>query len=128
MSQRDAHILRALISIQGSLPSADGNLRRALAEILAQAAPITEPATVRPVVGLNDRITLRPLSGTEDDQMTFQVVLPPSSDPVAGKISIFAPMSIGVIGRSMGETVTVETPAGAARFKIVDVKKTTQES
>eukprot|EP01031_Cornospumella_fuschlensis_P049024 gene49024-60013_t len=119
MSQRDAHILRTLISIQDSVPAADANLRRALTEILAQALPsVPSGAKAAESVGLNDRVTVRSMTSPIDDEATFQLVLPTQSNAIEGKISVLAPMSLGVLGRRSGDIVTVETPNGSQRLKI----------
>ncbi len=123
MSQRDAHILRTLISIQGSVPPADANLRRALSELLTQAQPVAESPQTAGSVGLNDRVTVRSLSEPGQEDATFQVVLPPSSNAVAGRISVLAPMSLAVLGRRPGDLVTVETPDGQDRLKIIHIQK-----
>lgn len=128
LSPRDAHILRALISIQGAVPHADGNLRRALAEVLSQVPSATilaagESPAPPTTVGLNDIVTVRPLSDPEPEDSTFQVVLPPLSNAAEGKISVFAPMSIGVLGHKCGDTVIVKTPEGHTRIEIVNIKK-----
>lgn len=126
MSQQDAHILRALISIQGSVPPDDGNLRRALSELLTQAAPAEEMpqgTSVTSPIALNDIVTVRAADDAEPEESTFQVVLPPFSNAAEGKISVFAPMSVGVLGRRCGEHVTFSTPGGRRSVEIVHVQK-----
>ena len=124
MSQRDAHILRALISIQGSVPLAEANLRRALSELLTQAEPVQEKsATAEQIVGLNDLVKVQSLNRPEEGEYTLQVVLPPLSDVEQGKISVFAPMSLGLLGRRRGDVATIETPAGPDRLRIVQIDK-----
>lgn len=123
MSHRDANILRALISIQGSVPSVAGPLRRALSEMPAGPRPVAEDPQTRRPAALNDRLTLRPLSGQETEEFKIQVVLPPLSNPAEGRISLSAPMSQAVLGRYAGEVVTVETPCGPDLLEITHIQK-----
>jgi hypothetical protein len=126
MSQQDAHILRALISIQDSVPPADDNLRRALSEVLNHAEPPVSGTPDRETahaVGINDIITVRSVSDPEPEESTFQVVLPPLSNAAEGKISVFAPMSIGVLGHKRGDLVSIVTPEGPQRVEILHIKK-----
>lgn len=123
MSHRDAHVLRALISIQGSVPSVAGHLRSALSALPAEPRPAVEDPHTRRPAALNDRLTLRPVSGPETEEFHIQVVLPPLSNPAEGRISLSAPMSQAVLGRYAGEVVTVETPAGPDLLQITHIQK-----
>ena len=108
------------------MPPADDNLRRALSELLSQAEPppnSAPDAEAAAAVGINDVVTVRSVSDPEPEESTFQVVLPPLSNAAEGKISVFAPMSIGVLGHRRGDLVNIQTPAGHHRMEILHIQK-----
>ena len=51
----------------------------------------------------------------------FRIVSPEETDPRNGKLSFQSPVGQGVMGRSPGETVEVETPRGVTHYRIVSV-------
>ncbi len=54
---------------------------------------------------------------------TYSIVGFAQADPAVGKISDESPVGKALIGHKVGEKVTVETPAGAMEFKIVEILK-----
>jgi transcription elongation factor GreA len=52
----------------------------------------------------------------------YCIVGPQEADPFAGKISNESPLGQSFIGRKVGETVKVITPAGEQKFKILTIK------
>ncbi len=52
---------------------------------------------------------------------TYQMVGSKEADPIAGKISHVSPMGKALIGKEVGEEVTVETPNGKIELKILEV-------
>jgi transcription elongation factor GreA len=51
----------------------------------------------------------------------FTIVGSEEADPANGKISNESPLGSAFLGHKEGETVEVETPAGKANYKIVDI-------
>jgi transcription elongation GreA/GreB family factor len=123
MSPRDAHILRALLAVRNSLSPADAASRRALAELLGQARELPDIWPPALVVGLDDRVTVRFITGSDQDPMVFQVVLPASGSATQGRISVLAPVSLGVLGRKVGDRVLIATPAGDRQLEILQIQK-----
>lgn len=58
----------------------------------------------------------------DDDPETYQIVGAAEADPFEGKISNESPIAMGLIGHSIGEVVTIETPGGSIQVEILDVK------
>lgn len=54
-------------------------------------------------------------------QKSYQVVGPQEANPSRGRISLVSPLGAALIGHSVGETVTVETPGGPMEYGIVEV-------
>lgn len=52
----------------------------------------------------------------------YTIVGPQEADPFAGKISNESPLGQAFIGREVGDTVEVNTPAGAQNYKIIKIK------
>ncbi len=56
--------------------------------------------------------------GTE---MTFSLVSGYESDPAAKKLSVYSPIGKSIMGKKVGDTVTVETPGGERKLKIIAI-------
>lgn len=51
----------------------------------------------------------------------FQIVGPEEANPQEGKISYQSPLGKALLGRSVGSTIKVETPAGKMQYKILKI-------
>ena len=56
-----------------------------------------------------------------DVELSYQIVGPYESDLDNGKISISAPISRALIGKSIGDSVEVKTPQGLKTYEILEV-------
>lgn len=56
-----------------------------------------------------------------DDEETYHIVGPLEADPTKGKISHESPLGESLMGRRVGDKVTVQAPAGTIEFRIVKV-------
>ena len=56
-----------------------------------------------------------------DEETTYQIVGAHESNIEEGRISISAPIARALIGKSLGDSVTVTTPGGAKSYEIVQV-------
>lgn len=72
------------------------------------------------VVSLYTEATI--VSRENNKEFVFQLVLPSEADIKLKKVSIFAPISIALLGYQIGDLITWEMPDGIKEFKIVDVK------
>lgn len=70
-------------------------------------------------VGLGSRVKLE---GEGGKQLSFEIVGTFEADALKGKISDQSPLGQALSGRKVGETVTVQLPRGAQKFKILDVR------
>jgi len=57
-----------------------------------------------------------------DDETTYSIVGADEADIDAGKISISAPLARALIGKEVGDEVTVRLPAGVRRYEIGNVE------
>ncbi|MBI4248350.1 MAG: transcription elongation factor GreA [Elusimicrobia bacterium] len=68
-------------------------------------------------VRIGVKVTLQEKESGEE--LAYTLVGEEESDPLGGKISVFAPLAQGVLGHKMGDEVSVDLPAGRKTFKIV---------
>ena len=57
-----------------------------------------------------------------DEELTYQIVGETEADIKAGRLSITAPLSRALIGKEVGDSVEVSTPAGEKGYEILKVR------
>lgn len=57
-----------------------------------------------------------------DEETTYKIVGELEADVKEGKIAVTSPMARAVIGKSVGDSVEVETPRGHKGFEIISVE------
>lgn len=76
----------------------------------------------------NDVVRLYSIVNVEDvdrkTSMTIQLVKPEEASLVTGKVSVFAPLSIALIGYKTGDTIDWKLPTGVKRLRIVKIDNT----
>lgn len=81
---------------------------------------IIEPgSTDKSVVNIGMTVKLKEIP--EGDIETYTIVGTQESDPLEGKISNESPLGANLIGRGVGERVTINTPGGQLEFEIVEI-------
>lgn len=64
-------------------------------------------------------------SGVKVDQdgviRHYQIVGGPEADPVNGKISNDSPVGLALLGKAVGETVSVNVPKGVIKVKVLQI-------
>jgi transcription elongation factor GreA len=53
---------------------------------------------------------------------SYTMVGSEEADAAAGKISIYSPLGLAVMGKSKGEAFSFETPSGKMSYKVIDIK------
>ena len=100
-----------------------GKLYSRIAEvenILANCVVIEDSADAN-CVRLGSRVVVEDLEF--GDQESYQVVGSQEADPMNGRISEESPFGKALLGRAIGDTVTVEAPAGNVDYKILDIQR-----
>lgn len=69
------------------------------------------------VIGIGSSVTVE----VGGKNKTYKIVGSNEADPVSGLISNESPLGSAFLGRSQGETVSVETPVGLNAYKILTV-------
>ena len=60
---------------------------------------------------------------TFDEEMEFKIVGSTEANSLEGKISNESPVGKALIGRSVGDTVQVETQAGEIAYKVLGIER-----
>jgi len=66
--------------------------------------------------------TVEILNVDTDETVSYQIVGDDEADVKAGKISYSSPIARGLIGKSVGDEVAIQTPAGEVVYEIDSVK------
>jgi transcription elongation factor GreA len=66
--------------------------------------------------------TVKLLDNDTDEEVVYTLVGEVESDTEHGKISIASPKGRALIGKTLGDDVVVQTPAGAREYEILEVK------
>ncbi len=86
-------------------------------EARLRSAVIVEAPAAGSRVGLGSVVTL----DDDGESVVYTIVGADESDPVRGRISSSSPVGRALVGRDAGDYVVVQTPAGEARYRIVDI-------
>ena len=100
-----------------------GKLYSKIAELkaLIEKAEIIEKTELDGgTVALSSRIKL--LDVDENEELEYQIVGSQEANPMSGRISDESPIGRGLLGHRVGETVTIDAPAGEIRFTILSVE------
>lgn len=71
------------------------------------------------VITMNSRVLLKEITNAREAEVT--VTYPQEADGREGKISIFSPIGLALLGRQAGDIVSWKTPNGTGRFEIVKI-------
>ena len=98
-----------------------GKLYSKIAEYknLLENAEIVEKTARTGGIGIGSKVKVLDIEFNEECE--YQIVGSQEADPRKNRISDDSPFGRGLMGHKAGETVTVEAPAGALQFKILDV-------
>lgn len=89
-------------------------------ELLLQNTVLIENERPKDQVSLGNRVTVSEI-GYDDEAETYHIVGSTEADPVAGRISNESPLGRAMMGRRIGDHITVNAPAGVLQFKIVAI-------
>lgn len=88
-------------------------------EILGSAELITDGGATAGVVGLGSTVSLKTDEGSS---VTYTVVGPIEADPLEGRISNESPIGIALLGKRVGDNVTITTPKGELRYHVTTIQ------
>jgi transcription elongation factor GreA len=88
--------------------------------MIRNARIISEDELSKDSVSLGSSVTFVELP--EGDEETYTIVGSAEADPFEGKISNDSPIAKSLMGRKVGDQVTVQTPGGEMKVKIIEIK------
>lgn len=88
-------------------------------KMIRNAVIIENNETNANIVSLGKSVTFIELPDGEEE--TYTIVGSAEADPFEGKISNDSPMAKAILGKEVGEEVTVPTPGGDIQVKIIKV-------
>jgi transcription elongation factor GreA len=90
-----------------------------LKHIMQIARPLDAEEVPTDHVGLGSIVTIN----DEEDDWEFTLVSPVEANPNREKISDESPVGEALLGKKVGDAVTVSTPAGKTKYQIVAIRK-----
>lgn len=66
--------------------------------------------------------TVKILDKEFNEEATYKIDAPTEANPLKGIISYESPIGAALIGKKIGETITIEAPAGELAFTILDIQ------
>lgn len=81
-------------------------------------AKIIEQCSDKSYVSIGCKVEVKSSDGSE----IYQIVGSDESDPLLGKISADSPIGKALVGHSIGDEVSVNTPAGKLKYKILTIQ------
>ncbi len=97
--------------IHGKIQEIENNL--ALSDVIDLAGMATDKAVFGTRVTIEDTDT--------GEEKVYQLVGPLESDISENKISVTAPLGKALIGKKIGDVITVKAPGGLRNYEIVDI-------
>lgn len=70
-------------------------------------------------VGLGSRVVV--LDQDKDEEITYRIVASEESDAANGMISTNSPIGRGLLGKKVGDEVTISIPSGKRRMEILEL-------
>ncbi|MGD1006480.1 MAG: transcription elongation factor GreA [Ignavibacteriaceae bacterium] len=91
-----------------------------LESILSRARIIDTSQFSNDEIHILSKVSIRNLKN--DKIIEYMLVSPEEADFQAGKIAITSPVGQGLMGKKIGEKITVKAPAGLLEFEILSIK------
>lgn len=84
-------------------------------------AHVIDPSTIRQsTVAFGAKVKVLDIEA--DTEYDFFIVGPDEADVKHGKISINSPVARGLIGKEVGDTVTIKAPARTIEYEILEIR------
>jgi len=102
---------------------AQGHLERQIAELefkIAHAKVVKRDEVAKDKAYLFAKVTVTDLEDDEEEEYTL--VGPDEAKPEKNQISVKSPIGQGLLGKKVGEEVSIEVPAGLLKYKITKIE------
>ena len=91
-----------------------------LEKILKNVEVIADEDVTSDTINIGCTVVIKDLD--EDETEEYSIVGSTESNSLAGKISNESPVGKALIGKSVGDVITVQTPAGEFGYKVLEIK------
>ncbi|MBQ8468318.1 MAG: transcription elongation factor GreA [Clostridia bacterium] len=88
-------------------------------ETLRNARVVEDKQLSKDVIGVGNTITLYDIEF--DEELTYKLVGSIESDPDKGYVSNESPIGKALVGKKVGEIVTIQTPGGEVQMKVLKI-------
>lgn len=92
-----------------------------LKQLLANARILDETKIDTSKILLYSKVRIKNLKNNME--MSYTLVPESESDLKSGKVSVTSPISKGLLGKTKGDVVSVQAPAGIMEFEILEVSR-----
>lgn len=92
-----------------------------LEKILKNAEVVDEDEIDTTAVSIGCRVKIRDIEMKED--LEYKIVGSTEANSLKGKISNESPVGRALLGKKVKDTVSVETPAGVIKYKVIEIQK-----
>lgn len=94
-------------------PGADARRQDMLDDLLERAVIVDSREIPANVVTMNSQATL--VDESSGEHLTWTVVYPPNADFAHGRLNVFSPAGIALLGAKRGERIRFTPPSGAEK-------------
>ena len=94
-------------------PGADAKLQDMLDGVLERAVIVESRDIPANIVTMNSQATL--VDETSGEPMTWTVVYPPNADFAQGRLNVFSPLGLALLGAKRGERIRFTPPSGTEK-------------
>ena len=99
-------------------PGADARLQDMLDDVLERAVIVESREIPANIVTMNSQAVL--VDETSGEQMTWTVVYPPNADFAHGRLNVFSPVGLALLGAKRGERIRFTPPSGTEKVLKLD--------
>ena len=92
-----------------------------LEKILKNVEVVVEDEVDLDKINIGCKVKIRDMEYKED--LEYKIVGSTEANSLKGKISNESPVGHALIGAKVGDTVTVETPAGMLKYKVLEIQR-----
>jgi regulator of nucleoside diphosphate kinase len=103
----------ARLEKHAAAPGADAKLQDMLDDVLERAVIVESRDIPANIVTMNSQATL--VDEASGEQMTWTVVYPPDADFEQGRLNVFSPVGLALLGAKRGERVRFTPPSGTEK-------------
>lgn len=90
--------------------------------LIARARVVEDGDISTETVGVGSLVQIEDIENGGDGQ-EFRLVGPTESNPGEGKISHLCPIGMSLMNQKLGDVVSVKTPGGVRKYKIISIDK-----